>query len=456
MKYTLKGKTKLFVILLCFLISLSIRYCFSLIVNQLRICEQQNIIQQRNLLIDIRILQPTETKIYTPCPTKVSNNDYYDPKTRPSLEHSINEIQQKWLSYVVSIEEYPLNKFKGRGIVTTVNNNIYPRLYASLRLLRMHKSQLPVEIFTFPDEMGQEKRKILEQIDHVQVRLMNTSESLRDRKLTRYAIKPHAIIQSTFADVLWMDADNIIIHSPDYLFDLPHYTRSSAIFWPDFLSSTNENPIWKILNLTCRAEDYEQESGQIVINKKLSWRALHLAKHLNGDKDVMKLILGDKDTFRLAWKALNIPFYFIRRYPALAGFYHRPMNDNTTTPRFCGHTMIQHDPFGKILFVHASLLKYIWKSQYSVEKKYPQFTNLSNPWRVLKQYANTAAYFRPQVFGVYGYRCKELPTGENEHYPPVVEGDFHSYISPNITMLYLRFLNENDKGVYSGTSSLVL
>jgi hypothetical protein len=73
--------------------------------------------------------------------------------------------------------------------------------------------------------------------------------------------------------------------------------------------------------LTCRAEDYEQESGEMLINKKLSWKALQLAKHLNGDKDIMKLILGDKGTFRLVWKALNISFYFIRKYPALAGFY---------------------------------------------------------------------------------------------------------------------------------------
>jgi alpha 1,2-mannosyltransferase len=117
---------------------------------------------------------------------------------------------------------------------------------------------LPVEIFTFADELNDKQRNVLEQIDHAHVRLMNTSESLRDRNVTRYAIKLHAILQSTFEHVLWLDADNIVVHDPNYLFDLPHYTRSSAIFWPDFWSSSNENPICKILNLTCRAEDYEQ------------------------------------------------------------------------------------------------------------------------------------------------------------------------------------------------------
>jgi hypothetical protein len=453
MKYTFKENIKLFVVLFIFIL---IYYYRTFIVIQSRIFQQQNVIQEQNLLLDLQMLQPTEKKIYTPCPAKVSNNHYYNPQKWASLENTIDQIQQKWLSYMTSIDEYPLDKFKDRGIVTTGSSSIYPRLYASLKLLRRHNSQLPVEIFTFADELNDKQKNVLEQIDHVHVRLMNTSESLRDRNVTRYAIKSHAILQSTFEHVLWLDADNIVVHDPNYLFDLPHYTRSSAIFWPDFWSSSNENPIWKILNLTCRAEDYEQESGEMLINKKLSWKALHLAKHLNGDKDIMKLILGDKDTFRLAWKALNIPFYFIRKYPALAGFYHRPMNDNKMTPRFCGHTMIQHDPFGKILFMHSTLLKYIWKSRYSVQRKYPELVNLSNPWRILVQYANTAAYFRPRMLGIYGYLCMELPKGENEHYPPLLEDDFHSYISSNITTMYLRFLRENDSGVYSEVSSLVL
>jgi hypothetical protein len=65
------------------------------------------------------MLQPTEKKIYTPCPAKVSNNHYYNPQKWASLENTIGQIQQKWLSYMTSIDEYPLDKFKDRGIVTT-------------------------------------------------------------------------------------------------------------------------------------------------------------------------------------------------------------------------------------------------------------------------------------------------------------------------------------------------
>jgi hypothetical protein len=170
----------------------------------------------------------------------------------------------------------------------------------------------------------------------------------------------------------------------------------------------------------------------------------------------MKLVLEGKDTFHLAWKALKIPFYFIPRYPALAGFHNGPVNDDKTTPRFCGHTIIQHDPFGKILFMHSKLLQYLSKSRYSVERKYSKLVNLSNPWQVLVQHDNTATYFQRRMLGTYGYLCMELPKGENEHYPPLLEDDFHSYISSDITTTYLRFLRENDSGVYSKVSSLVV
>jgi hypothetical protein len=456
MKFILKENIKWFIILISFFIFVLIYYYCTFIVIQHLICQKQNVNQQQNLLLYLKMPKSTEKKIYTMRPAQVSNSHYYNPQKGTSVENTIGQIQQKWLSYIKTIGEYPLNKFKDRGIVTRGTSSIYSRLYASLKVLRRQNSQLPVEIFTFADELNEKQRNVLEQIDYVHVRLMSTSESWFDRNATRYAIKSHAILQSTFEHVLWLDAENIVVHSPNYLFDLPQYTGSSAIFWPDFWFSSKENPIWKILNLTYRAEDYEQESGEMLINKKLSWKALHLAKHLNGDKDVMKLVLEGKDTFHLAWKALNIPFYFIPRYPALAGFHHRPVNDDKTTPRFCGHTMIQHDPFGKILFMHSKLLQYISKSRYSVERKYSKLVNLSNPWQVLVQHDNTATYFQRQMLGTYGYLCMELPKGENEHYPPLLEDDFHSYISSDITTTYLRFLRENDNGVYSKVSSLVV
>ncbi|CAF4277527.1 unnamed protein product, partial [Adineta steineri] len=67
------------------------------------------------------------------------------------------------------------------------------------------------------------------------------------------------------------------------------------MFWPDFWSTPGKNPIWKILDIPCRAEDYEQESGQILINKRLAWKAVHLALYFTSDEIFLRVSLGDKD-----------------------------------------------------------------------------------------------------------------------------------------------------------------
>ena len=394
---------------------------------------------------DNSLLFATEEKTFTRCLTSTKDWSVFH-------EAKINQIRTKWKTFISHIEEYPQNKFAGRGIVTSTRKTVFPRFLASLLLLRWLGSTLPIEVFLFPNELNERQLVELHNVDSISVRILNNKQSLHDRSANRYAIKLYAILQSRFEHILWLDADNIPVRDPEYLFDLPHYRESAAIFWPDFWTSFQDNPIWRILNISCRAEDYEQESGQLLINKQLSWKALHSAIHLNGDQDVMKLLLGDKDTFRLSWKALNIPFYFIRKYLAIAGFYQTDIK-RTQPKEFCGHTMIQHDPLGEILFLHANMIKHHPNIRYAPEPKYPELANVSNPWRVLRRYANSASYLKASIFRNYDYSCTTFPTDG----PPLYESDFHRLISPNITKMYLQLLKRKIKnGANSQYASIVL
>ena len=81
-------------------------------------------------------------------------------------------------------------------------------------------------------------------------------------------------------------------------------------------------------------DEFEQESGQLVIDKSRPqvWKALNLAFYLQRQKDVyFKLLNGDKDTFNYAWKALNVSFHMVEPHVALAG---------VGTDRICGHTVL--------------------------------------------------------------------------------------------------------------------
>lgn len=128
-------------------------------------------------------------------------------------------------------------------------------VYASIKLLRWLNCQLPVEVFIKPGELKPKEIMKFEEIPDVQVRVLTDNKIVKGGKSMRFSVKPYSIIHSSFEHVLWLDSDNIPVRNPDYLFDLPHYTHSTAIFWPDFWSTPGKNGIWKILNISCRAED---------------------------------------------------------------------------------------------------------------------------------------------------------------------------------------------------------
>lgn len=146
-----------------------------------------------------------------------------------------------------------------------------------------------------------------------------------------------------------MDADNIPLSNPATLFSSPEYLATGALFWPDFWQTATANPIWSILEVA--PQGWEQESGQIVLNKRRSWAALNLAFFLAKDATFQQMVNGDKEAFRLAFLATRTPFFMVETPVAAAGA-------ETETGSFCGHTMAQHDLEGSALFLHHNSIKH--------------------------------------------------------------------------------------------------
>jgi hypothetical protein len=90
---------------------------------------------------------------------------------------------------------------------------------------------------------------------------------------------------------------------------------------------------------------WEFESGQIVIDKQRCWRALQLTLWFNQHSDFFyRIVLGDKETFHLAWRILHQPFAMPQR----------PVKRIPTT-------MCQHDFQGRRIFQHRNLDKWnLW------------------------------------------------------------------------------------------------
>lgn len=261
-------------------------------------------------------------------------------------EADVKTLREDWQAYAAKSHKYPKH-FSGKGIVYTAGGVKYITCaWVSISYLRKVGCDLPIELWYLGNEVSNE---VIEKFKSLDVNFRNFYE-LEKVNLRGYMLKPLAIINSSFEEVLFLDADNICVENPDYLFSSDAYKEFGCVFWPDYFQTSKDNSIWSITN----TNDYrmpEQESGQILINKKRCWQELHLCLYFNKlSTYYYRLLYGDKDTFKFAWLALKSRFHMINYATGTCGYKHNG--------EFYGMTMVQHDPFGKILFLHRHYLKW--------------------------------------------------------------------------------------------------
>jgi hypothetical protein len=122
-----------------------------------------------------------------------------------------------------------------------------------------------------------------------------------------WELKSYALMYNAFEEVLLIDADNMVVRNPEYLFETVQYKKTGAILWPDQEEHTlaRTNPIWNLCEVRYRHEP-AVESGQLMADKRRCWHAMTLALFLNENSDLYyQHIYGDKDTFHMAWRRLN-------------------------------------------------------------------------------------------------------------------------------------------------------
>ena len=151
-------------------------------------------------------------------------------------------------------------------------------------MIRTFGCRLPIEIWHFGKR--ELNAKICALLAKRGVNFVDASAMQKNhpaRLLKGWPIKPYALLNCRFKNVLLLDADNVPVRNPEYLFKSPGFKKTGAIFWPDFgrhgrLGRTHS--IWKICGVRYRDEP-AFESGQILVNKERCWKALSLALWYN-------------------------------------------------------------------------------------------------------------------------------------------------------------------------------
>lgn len=253
--------------------------------------------------------------------------------------------------FVDSIPPYPLGRYQGRGIAICAGGRYLPCAWVCIRMLRELGCQLPIELWQLRQtEITESFQAALMELDVRCVNAAHVRQQYPVRHLKGWELKPYAILHSRFEQVLFLDADNVPLVDPEFLFEIPQYKETGAVFWPDFGNLPVDRLIWRICGVKWRDEP-EFESGQILVNKRRCWRALQLTMHLNEHSEFYyQHIWGDKETFHMAWRMLNQPYAMTRHRPeSLSG------------------AMCQHDFSGRRIFQHRNSAKWSLNGNQHVE-----------------------------------------------------------------------------------------
>ena len=244
--------------------------------------------------------------------------------------------------YIAKLPPKPL-QWSGRGIVICGGGHRYfPCAWVCVQMLRRFGCNLPIQLWHLgAHELDARMEQLMASL---KVECVNAQELLGDQPMRRiggWELKAYAIAHSPFREALFLDADNVPVMNPEYLFDCPQFNEMGAVFWPDYGRLSRSRPIWRLCGVRYQNEP-EFETGQMLIDKERHWEPLALALWYNAHSDFFyQWIHGDKETFHMAWRKLGRPYAMPPRPIEPLAF-----------------TMCQHDFEGRRVFQHRNLDKW--------------------------------------------------------------------------------------------------
>jgi len=247
--------------------------------------------------------------------------------------------------YIPVIPPYP-DIYSGRGIVICAGGHAYfTSAWITIRQLRRLGCELPIQVWHLgPGELSDQMSELVRELGVECVDGFEVMKTNPIRRLGGFELKPYAMMHCPFKEVLLLDADNLPLLNPEFLFDNSEYLATGAIFWPDHCRLSPKRLIWNACGVEYRDEP-EFESGQIVLNKQKCWRPHSLTMWYNEHSYFYYThIHGDKDTYHMAFRKLDAP------YAMAPPVYH------------FNHIFFQHDFEGNLLFQHGKKWDY-YKSE---------------------------------------------------------------------------------------------
>jgi len=222
------------------------------------------------------------------------------------------------------------------GITTTTTAEDIPILLVSLRMIRRTGCTLPMEVF-LPTWSHYSHKACENALPSLNARCIILSNILTKSNVTRASSattstsKPHAILFSTFQNVLYLDPDAFPTYDPTILFTTPPYTTHSLVTWPDTSGLSVSQHYYHIASLPPSPPTSRRStsSPHILLNKAIHAPSLLLMLYYShfGPTHYYPLLAqsphpeSEKEIYIHAATALALPYYQVRSAPSTLGRY---------------------------------------------------------------------------------------------------------------------------------------
>lgn len=151
---------------------------------------------------------------------------------------------------------YPSDRFEGRGVIVCAGGSrMLTCAWVCVSLLRRTLGcELPIDVWHLGDqELGPIEAGLLNDLDIETVDALEVRKRHPVRVLGGWELKAYALVHSRFQEVLLLDADNVPVRDPSFLFESPQYRDTGALFWPDVVQLGAESPVWDMCELPYRS-----------------------------------------------------------------------------------------------------------------------------------------------------------------------------------------------------------
>ncbi|KAK6465111.1 mannosyltransferase putative-domain-containing protein [Scheffersomyces coipomensis] len=285
-----------------------------------------------------------------------------------------------------------LEKFKretnGKGITLSISDSHVPDTIRLIHLLRALNNKLPIQIVYYENLSADSKKRLVtaarEQIsslpasfrkvahlfpsdyldknDHglpkQEIWFVNVYNVIKEdyrKRFEKFGNKFLATVFNSFDEFILLDADSVMVQSPEFFFDLEGYKQNGAYFFKDRTASTtrkvSDGTFFKkispsivdqtmfnipiITDYTAKRSFFEgmyhyMESGLVVFDRTRHFNSMLLMIQLNFMEPVTSRVYGDKEIFWLAFALNGDEEFTFNKYHAAAIGDESPENEFLT------------------------------------------------------------------------------------------------------------------------------